>query len=522
MILLIALGLAFLFFCVVAYFAAKSWHVGHVVAKVFLFLFALVFFFMTFVLFQCMRVYRPAYDKSVADIERAEQQFQRLQYGDPSTPAGAGSKFGELAMAREEQFTRGRVWRNVVRVAGPNQITLSMANWNNDGCAKIGEEEDFSDEDFEPEADPAADEGLDGADGVEDGAPIGPVLNHNLVDGQLVYAFKEFPIAQLQESESSFFFKSEDGEESLVAQDKAGRCRLPLVYMGKFSVTAINGPTIALVPSGIPDETQQRQLQMQDPKLVSWVLYEKLPTDTHGLFEGVEDFNQMSSIVPLARLTQMSGIRLTPQAYQAMMNDYLSDGKPVTGQVDPMRAAVEVKFLKDYSAAVDLDIEGELPAGLEQPFNIEGRAQVKSLFQGEASTFVAGDTAVFDGITAGNLIRDGIAEQVNVTYSRQLRNFEFLLGDYQIRFDQIEGQKLKIEAEIADLEKSRDRLQSQLDKQDEEYRLLEADLKGFNIETEQLSRYLEQLSQRFVVLKGEVDYLSNGGQTTSSLAVIRN
>ena len=181
------------------------------------------------------------------------------------------------------------------------------------------------------------------------------------------------------------------------------------------------------------------------------------------------------------------------------------------GRVDPIRTRVEVKFLRAYSQVVDLQVEGDLPDA-DQPFNIEGHAQVKSLIQGKPTEFVEGSTAVFDGVTAQSLISKGIAEQVGEpVYARPLRMFEYSIDDYQKRFDGVKVQIDDVNKSVAALADSLKRLQLQIDKHAEELQQLRKDQEGFEAEKVELEKYRKELEMRYQMLQGEVNALTGGG-----------
>ena len=238
MIGLIVLGVAFIFFLVVAFFAAKTWHVGHVVAMSFLFLFTLLFLYLTAALLRTHNEFRPSYEKAVADLEREQQRERTLRYGDPSVAAGEGTLAGERALARIESASRGRVWGNVRRQPARDGIMLSMARWTSKGYAKIGKEDEFDAPVEEVEED-AAVEGEEGAvDGGEGDDVVAVVGNpHGIESGQFVHAFKELPINQLTAAQQTYYFGAlGEGEDSLAARDTKGFCRVPVAYLGKFVV----------------------------------------------------------------------------------------------------------------------------------------------------------------------------------------------------------------------------------------------------------------------------------------------
>ena len=163
-----------------------------------------------------------------------------------------------------------------------------------------------------------------------------------------------------------------------------------------------------------------------------------------------------------------------------------------------------VEFVKDYEKQVDFEITGELP-DTGEPFTADGRAQMKSLMLNGPAKFSQGDQVTVSGLLAAELVRDGYAKAVGKpTYSRQLRDYQFLLNNFQLEFNEVASEKNTVQAQVADLDASLKRLREQLDKHTEELRLLEEDKKGFQVETEQLQAFQKVLKQRLDILRGEV------------------
>lgn len=506
MIGLIVLGLAFLFFLVIVFFAAKSLQIGHAVALAFLFLFTLLFLYMSAALMRTHDKYRPMYTKTLLDIENQEKRARELTVGTTNDPAGEGTVVGERTLARVNAATSGKTWGNV-RIARPGiPIVLDMSRWMSDGCKRVGQED--SDEPIDPVPDDEfADAEADAEGGAADAEPAVDAGTHGIVAGQFVYAFKEFPIAQMTAAEKEYYFAGlGEGEDAFPNLDTKGLCRVPIAYLGKFLVQQADANTLTVVPTGLLTRGQQQQLGNPAPI----VLYEKLPLDSHDVFGNVEAGN-LSKLIPIQRLVA-GGLQVTPAAYENMIREFSQDGQEYTGRVDnPMRVLVEVKFLQDYEQVVDLEVEGDLPPA-DAPFDVQGRAQVPSLLQGEPTKFQKDQLATFDARTADNLVRQGIAERVgNPIYSRQLRDFEFSLQRYTIVLEEAAAERQLLQGQVDALTKSLERLQEQIDKHRRELALLQEDQSGFDSEKQELSGFKSVLEERLEVLRNEVNTLISVG-----------
>lgn len=506
MIGLIILGLAFVFFLVVAYFCAQTWHVGHIVSMVFLFLFTLLTLFLTATVLRTNKEYHPKYLSAAADLERETAKTDTLMFGSPSDPDGKDSVVGERTMAQAETMARGRVWRNVFRVPGPqpNGIALTMRAWTNDGCQRVGQEdeEEFADEDIEPEPDAGADDAA--ADAAE--VDAARASSHGIVAGQYVYGFKEVAIARMSPAQKDYYFSvlGGEGEESFANQDTKGRCRVPVGYVGKFYVVEANDNAIIVQLQGRPDPGQIAQLENKAP----WALYERLPTDVAELFGEEMDKAKIAQVLPVEWFA-MGGLQMSPAAYNQMIDEYARDGKTGGRTNDPMRSRVEVNFLKEHTQEVDLQVaDGNLPPA-DTPFNVQGLAQVKNMLQGEPTKFEKDQRAFFDAATAQRLQREGVVEIVGEPlYQRQLRSFEFGLDDYQKKFGVLSEDIQSVKSRLADLTQSLNNLQSQIDKHREELEQLQEDKQNFDSERDALRQYRDMLKQRFESLQNEVNSLT--------------
>lgn len=496
MIGLIVLGVAFIFFLVVAFFAAKTWHVGHVVAMSFLFLFTLLFLYMTAALMRTHNEFRPSYEKAVADLEREQQRELTLRYGDPSKPAGEDTLAGERALARIEAAGRGRVWGNVRRQPSRDGIMLNMARWTSKGYAKIGKEDEVD----TPVDEAAEDDALEGEDAVEGDEGVAVVGNpHGIEVGQFVYAFKELPINQLTAAQQTYYFGAlGDGEDSLAARDTRGFCRVPVAYVGKFVVKEATDQALTVLPATAPTDAQLAQMNNELP----WALYEKLPQDNHSVFANLPGGTSIENLVPLQRLRQ-AGIGISDAAYGRMIEDYKRDGGQATGREMPRRLRQQVEFVVDeHTVVVDV---GEVAPGTDTPFDVQGRAQIPSLIQGADTKFSKGDVATFDAETAQRLIQSGKAKAVGQpTYARQLSNFEYELDAHAIRVSEVVDEKRNVETQVAALTASLNRVRSQIDKLLNELTLLQQDKQGFETERDELKAYRDVLEQRLLVLKGRL------------------
>ncbi len=105
------LGVVLLLYILLAYFAAKTWQVWHVVLLVFLFLFSFVFFFLASATLKIQQRWRAQYVSATRDIVIEQANNVRLTRG-----SMGGEEPGEMQLRGEVKqmlVDRGRVWRNL-------------------------------------------------------------------------------------------------------------------------------------------------------------------------------------------------------------------------------------------------------------------------------------------------------------------------------------------------------------------------------------------------------------------------
>ena len=200
------LGVVLLLYILLAYFAAKTWQVWHVVLLVFLFLFSFVFVLPRFRRrSKVQQRWRTQYVSAMRDIETELQNNQQLTRG-----SLGGEEPGEMQLRGEVKqvlVDRGRIWRNL-RLAdlGDGQVLLDASAWDEAGCRPAGnaeEDQDTGVADEEPSGDAAA--------ATATATPPSLGLDADAV----VYAFKEIPIRALPEPLQKLLLSaSASGDES--------------------------------------------------------------------------------------------------------------------------------------------------------------------------------------------------------------------------------------------------------------------------------------------------------------------
>ena len=537
MIGMAVLGLAFVFFLVIAFLAAKGWQIGHLIAFCFLFLFALVFFYLTNQTLQVRSKFMREFTEADTGLDQELQKKSEFLTGSLIDPERAMQTVdGANQAVKLEIRDRGRVWRNLVALAGDQDtLTLGTRAWTNDGCLRVGQEP-APEEVIEPVVDPAMNEPADEATAAPDAAAAGettadaatteaaetaataegagdetvappagaiapaPVPGqpaagqgpaHGIPENAFVYLFKEYPIALLSPAEQELYFGA--GEDRLSTQDRQGLCRVPLVYVGKFKV-AQSGADVVTLEWTTPLEMRPRfPANPRDP--ATWVIYEKLPIDAPEIRRG-KSLDELRAVFSPQRMAQLAGIQLNPQLYDSMLQEMVQDGQTAQGNLPPEVSAVTVEFLQPYEVVVDLSVEGPLPE-VDRAFGADGRAQVAPLLQGEPTKFIAGETAEFDAVTAGGLINRGIAKAVEVKFQRPLRDFDQFFQATELELLRLKDRILVYEHDNSELKKSAESVQKQIEQLHTEQGKLAADHAGFQREIEALQQYAGLLQTRY-------------------------
>ncbi len=382
LVIFAVLALAFIFVC---YMASRTWRVWHVLLLFGLFLFTLVFCFLSAAALRTHREWKKKYQDLTKNLATQEERLALLEHGDLLRPddeednlTALDSRYARLVV------DRGRVWRNVVPVAAQDGISLDMSRWGDAACYQAGAEEE--NEPLEPLEDDAA-------------APAATGPTHGLTEGMLVFGFLEGGSDQLGDAQAVLF-----GDSDLPEADTKGQCRVPIAYLGSFRVTAVDGNNVSIVPTLTLDEEQAQDRQAQS----TWVLYEIMPTDNHVALAGLSE-EQLSAVLPA---------EVAPE--------YARDLKSAQPSDEDARTRRKVKFLRDFE--VDVDVEGD-EAGIERDFDPSGRAILANLRQGEPTKFSAGETpnVYFPTTIARQWQRDGICEFVDEEpiFVRPLRDYAY-------------------------------------------------------------------------------------------------
>jgi hypothetical protein len=515
------LGIVLLLYILLAYFAAKTWQVWHVVLLVFLFIFSFVFLFLASATLKVQQRWRTDYVTATRSLETERQNHQRLTMGSMD-----GQQPGQLQLrgaVKRMLIDRGRVWRNL-RLAelGEGQVLLDATQWDESGCRTASADADG-------EADLAEDPEADAAQ------PIAPVAAGTVPLGldadAVVYAFKEAAIATLgqplqrlvvsptvaaeprREREDDQDDEPDAGQVDDEGSVDASPCKVPIFYMGEYKVVGDpNADLAALTLTPTMPLTDAQIEQLQDPN-TTWVLYEVMPVDAHEAFAGMSA-EQLSQLI--------SAGTIDPQRYEALIANFARDLQQGNDTDPPERKWMTVRFTQQET--IDVDVEVPADAG-QQPlsdslFDPSGRSLVATLSQGGTTQFNQGDEATFDFATAQELInQQKKAEPVRPIYHRRLRDYARAFRSLTADLGELSRQIELAQSDLDKVNESVTQLQSQIAFQTQHGEALNGDVEGLKVERQILDQYAAMVEEKWSELRTELSrlYRSNR-QLVSRLA----
>jgi hypothetical protein len=242
------IGVVIIAACVLAWFAARTWHWGYVIVVVGIVLFSAGFFILSAEVLRVNAIDRSKYNKAVADVERATKQVTALEVGSEDPAVVSLLRGQELKMPEdaaevpgisklEHQIRmitqlRGPVWRNVTPAGFDQQAGTVRATI---------------------------------------AAPTPPGLSADAV----VYVFEDGP--------------------PIPSGTGPGR-----QYLGEFRVVQVAGQDVTLTPSL---ELAGYQLQRLAASRGPWVIYETMPLDQHHLFADKTE-EELRRLLPAASIDE--------------------------------------------------------------------------------------------------------------------------------------------------------------------------------------------------------------------------
>lgn len=241
---------------------------------------------------------------------------------------------------------------------------------------------------------------------------------------------------------------------------------LPRFFLGEFQVVASDPNQVQLKPTGVLEPAQANAISSGEAN--RWSLYELLPLDGHQPFiaEGsVESdervFGRVDDDLVRSLLEREVQDPQLQQTFSDTLDEYLRDGTPADSDDPPESRWIKIEFIKKHSITVDsTEQRGALEGGY---FDRDGRAVDSRLQLGDGTpgsgdvTFNVGDRLVLkedapdslngQGITADELIAQGIAKPLGRYFVRPLNDYRYVLRRSRLRLRDLAVRKSELEFE---------------------------------------------------------------------------
>jgi hypothetical protein len=493
MSLAIYVGLAILLiaYFVISFFSGKTWKVTHVLLAVCVFFASAVFFVMAVMTLKTHREWREVYLRLEAEV--AEQNFQNelLEKGVGRDPKGDLQEQEDSVRELQEKvdqelYDRARVWRKCgLQGFDGNTVTLTMIP--PDEAASAGED-------------------------------------LRIADKAILYAFKE-------------------------TQSPEG-WNLPSAYLGEFQVEGKTQTQLTLKPTLPLDQVQTAEIRSGG----SWVLYELMPVDSYHAFASLRDETAADPDADFAakmrQLLPAQKLGFVGPAYDRLINEYVRDRKPADLASDPPgRIWKRVRFIK-APEAIKVDSDDEQAQAALRYYDAMGRAVPAALRTGdvnetaisEAATSEKGvihgiknlvsngniameageikfdidDEALLDSETADKLIADGVAEEIEAVFVRELRDYAFEFHDLYMRMIDLDDFASRLTYDTKVLVGAGDNANIRVVYRTGERDTLQADLDRFQAEREALAEYYAQLQAQHQQLMADLSLLYRTNNTLAA------
>jgi len=484
-----------LFFCFVTYMNTKTWRATHVTFLFLVFGAGLVFSVYAALVLKT----RQEWLKKVQELEEnlvvQTEKGDELLYGDKQVPKTKAGVSDLRAGVQRTVIDRGRVWRDVVfkdaQTQDPNMVTGDATVVVNLSTIPPGNV----------------------------GERVEP--NHMEKD-TVVYAFKDM-------------------------DPNAPHTRY--AYVGEFSASAVTDTSITL--------TSNWPLPALDQRLVAgnqmWVLYERMPTDSHDVFsftrtpkEGDPDESASrkdealirADISPDKVLNPLDFLK--PESYQAVLREYNRDGKTLDEVIkdraasnDPPlspdelqnRTFAKVKFLKAHTLKVDAAAPRAAATDTSvEAFDSSGQALDPRLRRGGVGEpqdveFKVGDTAelILNGFKDKNgaviekgaeeLREEGIVQIDRIIYRRPLHDYAYEFKHMQARKTQVREALRLVNHEIGVVQEEIKKAEANTEARKDERTKLADDQTRLLAEKEKIQKYHDDLEAAYRASRAELSRL---------------
>jgi hypothetical protein len=220
-------------------------------------------------------------------------------------------------------------------------------------------------------------------------------------------------------------------EDKMILYVFSGQDLASARYVGEFKVVFLAGQEVTLEPTL---KRTPAEVQRITAALGPWTLYEVMPADSHEVFAGLTDQDLMSFLprAPQRRPNESDDdFNERVRLHDALIQEYLKDGKPPAANDPPERVRVVVKINKNYE-----QLDQASRNTLDQLKIPKEAVQADQVLE-------------FDQPTAEQLFGLEIAQEVRRFYQRPLRDYAFYFREANRQWPILED---KLAAANKDLE----------------------------------------------------------------------
>jgi hypothetical protein len=304
----------------------------------------------------------------------------------------------------------------------------------------------------------------------------------------------------------------------------------PIAFLGEFQVVDAQPASVTLQPT-LPLDGQQQALVAVQPAF--WTLYEMMPVDAHYVFSDDDPLGKRLADTPEpvfgpmdeAKLREVfAAVTLQPadsELVTALIEPYKRDGSPATEE-DVNRYPENIWRKLEFKTAHTEQVDSDNPdAGLSSgAFDAQGYAQASQLRSGGKASLRVKDIGLFsyahddDKRQVDSWIAGDTCTNLGPYYVRSLRDYNGAFHDHQARYMKCLEDTQRAQRDVAALQLSIEKVQTQTTYRQEERVKLQHDREGFERDRTQLTALASTMESQQTTLR---DDLSNLFQTNLAL-----
>ena len=440
----IVIAVLVLLFGIFSYLNAANWNVLHVLGLFLTFGAAFAYLVLAAAVLRTESSWKNLAEQKDKELSQAVSQVELLESGRTVNPQSGrlesvddptDSLVGAKAELKRVMYDRGRLWRNVTRGAiNNNQVGLTLP----------------------PVQAPAANNPAGGAAP----APAAVPTQRSLAPDDIVYAFGQM---------------NHPVDPTLT---------VPAYFIGEFVVRTIQDQNMTVESTTKLDRAQQQTLNLPN----QWMLYDKMPSDDHEVFDSMDD-------AELASLIQDACSRMgLPQPMQdEVLTSIQRNGEPA-GTDDPEIAVMsKVTFQQDYE--VPVDAQGNTSSITQEFEPASGLAAAAFLKQGAPTKFSKGDQVVLSTSRdpGKSLVDQGIVTVDERVYIRPLNDFAFQFHAYKSQVEDMRDKAYTLNEDIKMLTEAEGIAKDVIAYREQEKSKLQDDKDKVVYEQEQIAEYKQKL-----------------------------